>query len=55
MSFIIKVLVAFSVTILILIVGQSILYPIERELHRIADFLESFEVKLEEEDKDVEL
>lgn len=55
MSLITKVLVVLAVTILILIVGQSILYPIERELRRIADFLESFEVEIEEEDKNVKL
>lgn len=54
MSLFITIVKVVFLTLYIAFMGQAILFPIQKELERIADFFESFEVKVEEKEIDGE-
>ena len=48
MNLIIDIIKVILLTLYIAFMGQVVFYPIEHQLRRIADFLDSFEVSIEE-------
>lgn len=54
MSLFLMIVKVVFITLYIALMGQVILYPVQRELQRIADFFDSFEVTIEEKESNSE-